>query len=150
MHDATDEAGPLPKPRCPLLVVVWGPNAAQAQVFTQLTAHRGDVNVAAPRVLAKARHSREGNAFRTGLARVGVSALHAFRRRLQPPTLRKPGLDAVKLKALLVGFLQEYYICNSGTYRCALRRHKTAILLSRDPNLKGAPRHALAPSRSFV
>ena len=110
VHDATDEAGPLPKPRCPLLVVVWGPNAAQAQVFTQLMAHRGDVNVAAPRVLAKARHSREGNAFRTGLARVGVSALHAFRRRLQPPTLRKPGLDAVKLKALLVGFLQEYYI----------------------------------------
>ena len=43
VHDATDEAGPLPKPRCPLLVVVWGPNAAQAQVSTQLMAHRGEL-----------------------------------------------------------------------------------------------------------
>ena len=43
VHDATDEAGPLPKPRRPLLLVLWGPNAAQAQVATQLMAHRGEL-----------------------------------------------------------------------------------------------------------
>ncbi|CAK9021977.1 unnamed protein product [Durusdinium trenchii] len=40
VHDATDEGGPLPKPRCPLMLVICGAQAAQAQVATQLMAHR--------------------------------------------------------------------------------------------------------------
>ncbi|CAE7752513.1 RNF213 [Symbiodinium necroappetens] len=40
VHDAVDEAGPLPSPSCPLLILVCGENAAQAHVSTQLMQHR--------------------------------------------------------------------------------------------------------------
>ncbi|CAJ1454192.1 unnamed protein product, partial [Effrenium voratum] len=43
VHDATDQAGPLPTPRCPLLLVVSGSQAAQAQVATQLMAQRAEL-----------------------------------------------------------------------------------------------------------
>eukprot|EP00439_Symbiodinium_sp_Y106_P069743 s1411_g12.t1 len=40
VHDAVDEAGPLPSPKCPLLILVCGENSAQAHVSTQLMQHR--------------------------------------------------------------------------------------------------------------